>query len=191
MPRPILKTATSIAQAAGFQLLSFLDLRDRPIFGTAAALNVPATAGAAAGSTEAVRGDDPRLARSFLADSKANTAAVSVTNNTVATLATFNLAAGNWRLSANVVFLGTGATVQKLEASITPGNGLFKDAADNYACSLAGTSALTGEVGSLSMGPVIVTVPSGGAALKLTARPFFTVGTVTAYHTFRAEFLGA
>lgn len=191
MPLPTRVTATSLLQALGFKLLSYQDLADLPTLGTAAAANVPATAGAAASSSEVVRGDDPRLATASVSDAKQSNQAVSVTNNTVSALATLALTQGTWRVTASLVFLGAGATVQKLEASITPGNGILKDQADTYACSLAPTTALTGEVGTLAIGPAVVVVPSGGLNLKLSARPFFSAGSVTAYHSFRADRIGS
>lgn len=55
------RSALQILMRAGLFVVSYLDLANRPTLGTAAALNVPANAGAAAAAGEVVRGDDSRL----------------------------------------------------------------------------------------------------------------------------------
>jgi hypothetical protein len=64
------------------------DITGKPTFGTSAYLNVPSVAGAIAGATESVRGDDPRFGAGATTSSGGNT--VFASNTTAVTLAAVN-----------------------------------------------------------------------------------------------------
>lgn len=114
-------------------------------------------------------------------------AAVSLTTATVANLSNAALTAGNWMVYGTVQFVGSGATVTKIEAAISAANSdIPASTAERFSAQAMSLTTFTGELGSLKIGPYYLKV-TGNATRYINCRATFSAGTMTAYGYIEAR----
>lgn len=115
-------------------------------------------------------------------------AAISLTTGTAANVTTITLAAGDWDISAQATFDGTGAsTVQGLRASIATTSATENTVSPNFWSSSYGGAAIFTTFDVTGAITPIRQSLSGSQQFWLVARCNFTAGTCLAYGSLRAR----
>lgn len=124
-------------------------------------------------------------------DNRTPANALTLTSNTVASLASLTLTPGRWQVSGQVVFGGTSISATVLGASIADSASAFKAQDARYFSRMSiPISSLTGtELDTRTIPGFAVTV-TADTPVYLNARATFSAGTLTAYGRIQATRIG-
>lgn len=106
--------------------------------------------------------------------------AVSLTTATPTNLGNFTLGAGKWDVFLNVVFVGSGATVSGMQASISSTSATLSTAPEQYGVQASNLVTATGALASINVGPYPINSATS-TTLYAVAQATFSAGTMTAY----------
>lgn len=126
------------------------------------------------------------LVGEYLSDNKASGSAITLTNNTVATVVQLTLPEGEWDVTGMAVFTGAAATGTALKASLNPttGTAIISNQASQYDSRVDPFTSLTGDIFKASLGPLPIRVPT---TVYLTVRADFSSGSVGAWGRIQAR----
>lgn len=112
--------------------------------------------------------------------------AISLTTATAADLGSLTLAAGKWDVFLNVVFVGSGATVTGMQASISTTTATLSTAPEQYGVHASNLIGATGNLASINVGPYPINSATS-TTVYAVVRGDFSAGTVTAYGFMHAR----
>ena len=112
---------------------------------------------------------------------------MALTTATVASLGSVALTAGNWEVRAAAVFVGSGATVTKMESGVASNNNsISATSAKRYAGQMANFVTTSGNLATHQIGPYELQLSSSGTRY-LNVAATFSAGTMTAYGVIEAR----